>query len=95
MAEKKYKVSKGVCLTAKGVMYKEGDEIPGDLLTDESVKALLAKKKIEASQGSTASDSKTDKVAENAKKAAEAEAKKKAEEEAKKAAQNGNNGGNK
>ena len=79
MADKKYKVSKGVCLTAKGVMYKEGDEIPGDLLTDESVKALLAKKKIEASE----------------KKAAEAEAKKKAEEEAKKAAQNGNNGGNK
>lgn len=84
MADKKYKVSKGVCLTAKGVMYKEGDEIPGDLLTDESVKALLAKKKIEASSGtSAASDSKTDKASE--KKAAEAEAKKKAEEEAKKA----------
>ena len=64
MADKKYKVSKGVCLTAKGVMYKEGDEIPGELLTDESVKALLAKKKIEASQGSAASDGKTDKVAE-------------------------------
>lgn len=64
MADKKYKVSKGVCLTAKGVMYKEGDEIPGDLLTDESVKALLAKKKIEASQGSAVSDGKTDKVAE-------------------------------
>lgn len=64
MAEKKYKVSKGVCLTAKGVMYKEGDEIPGELLTDESVKALLAKKKIEASQGSAASDGKTDKAAE-------------------------------
>jgi len=64
MADKKYKVSKGVCLTAKGIMYKEGDEIPGELLTDESVKALLAKKKIEASQGSAASDSKTDKVAE-------------------------------
>ena len=64
MAGKKYKVSKGVCLTAKGIMYKEGDEIPGELLTDESVKALLAKKKIEALQGSAASDSKTDKVAE-------------------------------
>lgn len=62
MANKKYKVSKGVCLTAKGVMYKEGDEIPGDLLTDESVKALLAKKKIEALQGSAASDGKTDKA---------------------------------
>lgn len=65
MADKKYKVSKGVCLTAKGVMYKEGDEIPGELLTDESVKALLSKKKIEASSGTaSASDSKTDKVAE-------------------------------
>lgn len=65
MADKKYKVSKGVCLTAKGVMYKEGDEIPGDLLTDESVKALLSKKKIEASSGtSAASDSKTDKASE-------------------------------
>lgn len=64
MADKKYKVSKGVCLTAKGVMYKEGDEIPGELLTDESVKALLAKKKIESSTGSSpASDSKTDKAA--------------------------------
>lgn len=65
MADKKYKVSKGVCLTAKGVMYKEGDEIPGDLLTDKSVKVLLSKKKIEASSGKSAvSDSKTDKVAE-------------------------------
>lgn len=64
MADKKYKVSKGVCLTAKGIMYKEGDEIPGELLTDESVKALLAKKKIEASQGSAASDGKTDKASE-------------------------------
>ena len=65
MADKKYKVSKGVCLTAKGVMYKEGDEIPGDLLTDESVKALLSMKKIEASSGTaSASDSKTDKASE-------------------------------
>ena len=65
MADKKYKVSKGVCLTAKGVMYKEGDEIPGELLTDESVKALLSKKKIEASSGTaSASDIKADKASE-------------------------------
>lgn len=80
MADKKYKVSKGVCLTAKGIMYKEGDEIPGELLTDESVKALLAKKKIEASSGTaSASDSKADKASE--KKADEKKAdEKKAEE---------------
>ena len=28
MAEKKYKVAKDVALTAKGVIYKPGDELP-------------------------------------------------------------------
>lgn len=46
MAEKKYKVAEDVALTAKGVMFKAGDAIPAEVLTDDNTKALLAAKKI-------------------------------------------------
>lgn len=51
MAEKKYKVAEGVALTAKGVIFRAGDEVPADVLTDESARALLAAKKIVADKG--------------------------------------------
>lgn len=46
MAEKKYKVAGGVALTAKGVMFKAGDSLPADVLTDDTIKTLVAAKKI-------------------------------------------------
>ena len=46
MAEKKYKVAKDVALTAKGVIYKPGDELPEDILTKEQQETLLKAKKI-------------------------------------------------
>lgn len=57
MAEKKYKVAKDVALTAKGVIYKPGDELPEGILTKEQQETLLkAKKIVEA----TAEEKKTD-----------------------------------
>ena len=46
MAEKKYKVAKDVALTAKGVIYKPGDELPEGILTKEQQETLLKAKKI-------------------------------------------------
>lgn len=60
MAEKKYKVCEGVALTAKGVMFKAGDEIPADVLTDETIKTLVAAKKIAEDKGEKADDKKAD-----------------------------------
>lgn len=68
MAEKKYKVAEGVALTAKGVMFKAGDSIPAEVLTDDNTKALLAAKKIVEDKGDSAKS--------DGKKAAEEEAKK-------------------
>ena len=43
---KKYVVAKGVALTAKGIIYKPGEEIPEGVLTEESIQRLSAAKKI-------------------------------------------------
>lgn len=42
----KYMVAEGVSLTAKGIIYKPGDEIPEGVLSEESIQKLSAAKKI-------------------------------------------------
>ena len=58
MAEKKYKVADGVALTAKGVMFKAGDALPADVLTDDTIKTLVAAKKIVEDKGESKSEEK-------------------------------------
>lgn len=43
---KKYVVAEGVALTAKGIIYKPGEEIPEGVLSQESIQKLSAAKKI-------------------------------------------------
>lgn len=75
MAEKKYKVAEGVALTAKGVMFKAGDAIPAEVLTDDNTKALLAAKKIvedkEAAASAKSDEKKSDEKKADDKKAEE------------------------
>ena len=74
---KKYKITKGNSLVAKGIILNEGERIPKGLLDEDNTKKLLAAKKIEE-------DNSKEDAEDEAKKKAEDEAKKKAEDEAKK-----------
>ena len=78
----KYKVADGVTLTAKGVIYKAGDVLPEDILSDESAKKqLLAAKKIvsDKDKGEAKAESKKDEGKKAEKPEAEKPAKSKAE----------------
>ena len=49
--DEKYKVAEGVSLTAKGIIYKPGAEIPADVLPEGRVAVLLKAKKIVEANG--------------------------------------------
>ena len=59
---KKYVVAEGVALTAKGIIYKPGEEIPEGILSQESIQKLSAAKKIvEGKDGAQPEKSKDEK----------------------------------
>ena len=68
MAEKKYKVADGSAVIVKGVVLKAGAAIPSGAIGEDSLKKLVAAKKIVEDKGETA---KKDEKKPDEKKAAE------------------------
>lgn len=68
MAEKKYKVADGSAVIVKGVVLKAGEAIPAGSIGEDSLKKLVAAKKIFEDKGETA---KTDEKKPDEKKSAE------------------------
>ena len=54
MAEKKYKVADGSAVIVKGVVLKAGEAIPSGAIGEDSLKKLVAAKKIVEDKGETA-----------------------------------------
>lgn len=54
MAEKKYKVADGCAVIVKGVVLKAGEAIPSGAIGEDSLKKLVAAKKIVEDKGETA-----------------------------------------
>ena len=73
MAEKKYKVADGSAVIVKGVVLKAGEAIPSGAIGEDSLKKLVAAKKIVEDKGETAKadEKKPDEKKAGAKKAAE------------------------
>lgn len=54
MAEKKYKVADGCAVIVKGVVLKAGEAIPSGAIGEDSLKKLIAAKKIVEDKGEAA-----------------------------------------